>query len=68
MRARILVALVALAAILLRPAAGTPVAAPVDVQAPSLESVAGALTGDYIVTLDLGGAQAKPARVRERIR
>jgi photosystem II stability/assembly factor-like uncharacterized protein len=44
MRARFLVALAALAAILVRPAAGTPVAAPADVQAPSLESVANALT------------------------
>jgi photosystem II stability/assembly factor-like uncharacterized protein len=48
MRARFLVALVALAAILLRPAAGTPVAAPAaapaSAQAPSLESVANALT------------------------
>jgi photosystem II stability/assembly factor-like uncharacterized protein len=44
MRARFLVALAALAAILLRPAAGTPAAAPAPAQAPSLESVANALT------------------------
>src|SRR6476619_8226729 len=44
MRARFLVALAALAAILLRPAAGTPAAAPTPAHAPSLESVANALT------------------------
>ena len=44
MRARYLVALAALAALLLRPGAGTPAAAPAPTQAPSLESVANALT------------------------
>ena len=44
MRARFLVALAALAAILLGPADGTPAAALADAQAPTLESVANALT------------------------